>query len=432
VNALQATPDNQKRIMRVTYYTDAIEHDPYSQLRTVVAPQLVMLPPDQLRLSIDSQFGEGYADQIESDLGEFWGSIGRALSNTARDVGQAVQRAAPAIAHVAGGVVQGAMAGSSAGLPGIIAGAAVGGTGAGLSRYGQGSARDVGNALNTATQFASQLSPLGRVGGTLGQTVSGLGGLARGGPNAGGQAASILMQGAGGLLGQIGGGAAGGAGQQFAGQGGMPGRSLPGRSAPGNGIGQIAGLLGSPQIGGLLSGMFGGSGAAGQLASALQRPEIHQALAAQRLGPLGANTIATGINRNPVPAAAFAQLIAMLAQQAAQESVWTENAETAEAADFAFMGDGQGGFSGDPSLAEDRASHLWNLLNESQAERLVEAIAFETESLDEYAGNWAVDDFDNWNDADSDGAFYDSFGDYGSDEDAADGADDFEGADCAW
>src|SRR5437764_114077 len=83
-------------------------------------------------------------------------------TSAARDVGHFAQQAAPVVAHIGAGALQGAMAGSAAGLPGIIAGAAVGGTGAGLSRYGSGTARQIGGALSGVTSMASQFSPAGR------------------------------------------------------------------------------------------------------------------------------------------------------------------------------------------------------------------------------------------------------------------------------
>ncbi|WP_220495420.1 hypothetical protein [Paracoccus sp. MC1862] len=62
----------------------------------------------------------------------------------------------------------------------------------------------------------------------------------------------------------------------------------------GGALGQIAGLLGSPQAASALGGLFGGGGAPGQLAAATRNPDVQKALAALRLGPLGRPTIPVG------------------------------------------------------------------------------------------------------------------------------------------
>lgn len=345
------------------------QFDPYVHLRQVVDPRLSYLPAPQLRAQVDGSFGEGTADSIESDLDGVFGSIGRAFSSAARDVGQFAQRNAGGLAQIGGGIVQGAMAGSAAGLPGIIAGAAVGGTGAGLRTYGRGAVRDVGNALGTVTNLAGQFSPLGRVGSTLGPAVGNIGsafakGGARGGAAAFGQTLPGLVSG---IAGGAGGGMAGrlgGMAGQLGGLGGRPG-GMPGT------------LLGAaPQIAGTLSSLFGGSSAAGQLASAMNRPEIQQALGAMRLGPMGRPTIPVGLTQTQVPTGQFAQMLSQLLGQAAQE--WTEAAGDTEAAELDFMRDGDG-FAGDPANPSDRASRLWTMLNAAQSERLDEAIYFEAE-----------------------------------------------------
>jgi hypothetical protein len=381
----------------MTYQQMGFSHDPYPQLRQVVAPQLALLPPAMLQARIDQAFGIGAADSVESELEGVFDGIGRAFSSAARDVGRFAQQAAPAVAHVGGGVLQGAMAGSSAGLPGIIAGAAVGGTGAGLSRYGSGTARNVGNALNTATNFASQLTPAGRAGAALGGTVSNLGGLARGGPGTGQRAGQMLLQGAGNLVGGLAGGGMGGMGGMLGQLGGMLGRG-----GQGGALGQVGSLLGSPQAMGMLSGLFGGQSAAGQLASAMRRPEVHQAIAASQLGQFGANTIPVGSAGTQVPVANFAQMLARLAQQAAQDAAESMAPAEAEAADLAFMVDSAGEFIGDPAMPDDRAGRLWDVLNEAQAERLIESIGElsegELEAADDEIWNddswYAQDDYD--------------------------------------
>ena len=140
---------------------NSFEPRSFDQLRQVVHPSLAALPGTQLRARIDGEYGEGTADLMESDL-EIFGGIGRAFSSAARDVGRFAQKAAPVVANIGGGVIQGAMAGSAAGLPGIIAGAAIGGTGAGLSRYGGGTARKIGGAMSGITSLAGQSSRWGK------------------------------------------------------------------------------------------------------------------------------------------------------------------------------------------------------------------------------------------------------------------------------
>jgi hypothetical protein len=316
----------------------------FPQLRQVVDPRLAGLPGQQLRSTIDSAFGDGMADSIDQDLEGIFDGFTRAMS-----------QALPAITHIGGGVLQGAMAGSAAGLPGIIAGAAVGGTGAGLSRYGHGAARQVGNALSGVTQLAGQFTPMGQAGAALGSTVSGLGAMAGGGRR------------------------------------GQPGG--------GNALGQIAGLLSSPQVSGALGGLFGGTSPAGQLASAIQRPEVHQAIAALRLGDMGRQTLPVGPQQQPVPTAVFAQLLSHLAQQAhtmpvgqaAPHAPSFPGGPISEAESLEFMSDGEDGFIGDPSNAGDRAARLWDMLNESLAEQIVE-------TLEGYGTGDYADNADGWGD----------------------------------
>ena len=326
----------------------------FPQLRQVVDPRLAGLPGQQLLSTIDSAFGDGMADSIDQDLEGIFDGFTRAMS-----------RALPVITQIGGGALQGAMAGSAAGLPGIIAGAAAGGTGAGLSRYGHGAARQVGNALSGVTQLAGQFTPMGQAGAALGSTVSGLGAMAGGRSR-----------------GQSGGGG-------------------------GNALGQIAGLLSSPQISGALGGLFGGTGPAGQLASAMQRPEVNQAIAALRLGDMGRQTLPVGPQQQPVPTTVFAQLLSHLAQQAhampvgqaAPQSPSFLGGRIGEAEALEFMSDGEGGFIGDPSSAGDRAARLWDMLNDSLAEQIVETLeGYETsdyadnaDSWGDYAGDYAAE-----------------------------------------
>jgi hypothetical protein len=319
---------------------ESLDPGAYPYLRQVVQPSLSGLPAHELRARIDATLGEGTAESIEQDLEGAFDGIGRMFSSAARDIGKFAQQAAPAVAHIGGGVLQGAMAGSAAGLPGIIAGAAVGGAGAGLSRYGKGAARQVGGALSGVTSLAGQFTPMGQAGAALGSTLSGLGGAAAG---KGGRSVRTASPGT---------GAAGG---------------IPA-------LGQIAGLLTSPQAAAAVGGLFGGNRAANQFASTLQRPEVQQALAAMRLGPLGRSAIPVGSAQTPVPTGGFAQLLSHLVQQMATEAADIETEGEAESAAIEFMSDGAGGFVGDPALPSSRAARLWGMLNEAQSERLVEAM----------------------------------------------------------
>jgi hypothetical protein len=317
----------------------------YSNLRQVLAPEYASLPSEQLQAFMESSFGPESADQYEMYLEGIFGDIGKAFLSVASDVGHFAAKAAPVIATVGGGALQGALAGSSLGIPGIIAGAAAGGTGAALSKYGSGTARGIGGALSGLTGLAGQFSPLGRVGTTLGGVVSGLAG--GGGKGIAGTAASAL----GGLLG---GGPGGSAVQAL---GGLLG---------GGGSGGAAGALGA------LSRLFGGSSATGQLLSLLQRPETMQALAALNLGQAGRRSIPVGSAQTPMPVSAIAQVIGHLANESVAEIAALSDGSEGE---LRYMTDEAGEFVGDPALDRDRAARVWELLNNAQAERLVKTVS---------------------------------------------------------
>lgn len=317
---------------------------PLRHLRQVLHPDYAMLPHGELQELMENMYGPEAAERYDEYLEGIFGSIGKAFSSAARDVGRFAAKAAPAIATVGGGVLQGAMAGSSLGLPGIIAGAATGGVGAGLSRYGSGAARDIGNVLSGVTSVAGQFSPAGRIGASLGGAVSSLAG--GGGRNIGGAAMNAL----GGLLG--------------------------GRAAPAAGaLGALGSLAGQAGRGGAplaaLSSLFGGGSAAGQLMSLLQRPETQRALGALQLGPLGRSAIPTGHGRTPIPATAITNLIGQLANQAAAEAAsYSGGGEST----LHYMTDQFGEYVGDPAVESERAERVWELLNEAQAERVIESV----------------------------------------------------------
>lgn len=335
-------------------------------LRQVVQPRLAAMPTAQLRHVVDGAFGWGTAEAIDEDLEGVFGDIGKALSSAARDVGRFASKAAPGIASIGGGVLKGAAAGSALGLPGIIAGAATGGVGAGLSTYGRGAARQVGQALGGVTQLAGGLTPMGQLGGAVGSAVGALG--ARGRPGQGPAAGRTLGQLA-----------------------GMLGSALPGGATGGGALGQVAGLLTSPQAASALGGLFGGGGASGQLSAALRNPDVQKALAALRLGPLGRPTIPVGAAGQAVPTAAFAQLLGHLSQRVAAEA---EGAGEAEAT--GFMTDAEGGFLGDPASAVDRAARLWDMMNEAMAERVIEAIEAEYSTGEDLDAEDYGEDVEDW------------------------------------
>jgi hypothetical protein len=318
---------------------------PLHHLRQVMHPDYALLPHAELSELVDSMYGPGSAERYDEYLEGIFGDIGKAFSSAARDVGRFAAKAAPVVATVGGGALQGAMAGSSLGLPGIIAGAAAGGVGAGLSKYGSGTARSIGGALSGVTNIAGQFSPMGRLGGSLGGAISGLAG-SGGRSNIGGAAVNALS----GLLGSRGAGMAGAAG------------------ALGSLVGG-AGRGGSPVS--ALTSLFGGSSASGQLLSLLQRPETQRALAAMNLGPLGRSTIPLGAGKTPVPVSAFTNLIGQLSNQASAEAAaLSGDGESA----LQYMTDQEGEFVGDPALDRDRAARVWELLNEAQAERVVNTV----------------------------------------------------------
>lgn len=336
---------------------NAFEPRSFDHLRQVVHPSLATLPGSQLRARIDGEYGGGTAELMEQDLEGFFSGIGRTFSSAARDVGRFAHRAAPVVAHIGGGVVQGAMAGSAAGLPGIIAGAAVGGTGAGLSRYGTGAARNIGGALTGATSLAGQFSPMGRAGSAIGSTLGALGSAM--GPRGGAPSAD------------------------------------PGRSGV---AGMLGGLLSSPQASGALSSMFGGGRAVDQLSSLIRRPELQQAMAAMRLGNLGRSAIPVGGGGSSVPVGSFAQLLSHLVGEAAAEMAEFSADAAGEAAENDFMRGESGEFVGDPSRLPDRAARLWEMLNEAQYERLAEAV--DAEWSDAEAEHYEAEYASEYSDAD--------------------------------
>ncbi|HXA37533.1 MAG TPA: hypothetical protein VNW53_00905 [Phenylobacterium sp.] len=377
------------------------DYTTYVALRQVLAPDLAIAPAPIIRAHMEAAFGEGAAEVYNDQLESLWG-----------DIGKFVSKAAPVVANVGGGVLQGAMAGSSLGLPGIIAGAAVGGAGTALSQYGGGgTAGKIGAALTGVTNLAGQFSPMGRVGASLGPAISGLAGGGRGG--AAGAATGLLN----GILGAATGGAGGGAGQMIGsllgaaggGAGSGAGQALSGLLGGGarGGMGQaIGGLLQSPAAAQALAGLFGGSSAAGQLANFIQRPETQQAFAALQLGQLGRPTVPVGAARTPVPTAAFPEVLSHLADQVSAEAAgWGGDAEAA----LGYMQDAEGEYVGDPAFSRDRASRVWDLLNEAQAERVLGAMAAAPSAPRPRVAETEAETWTDWDaDADAEAEWFDT------------------------
>ncbi len=281
-------------------------------LRNVLAPEYAALPHMELVEFMESEYGEGSAEEYEAYLEGFFGSVGNFF-----------KKAAPVVANIAGGVVKGATTGAALGLPGIIGGAVAGGVGQGFASYGKGSLRKIGQGLNTGLGVASQFSPTGRIGGTVGGALSSVG-----------QGRNIMQTALGATTSLIPGAAAGRAG----------------------GIPALTQLLGTAS----------GSNAS-QLMRMLDQPAMKQALASLAMGPRGRQTIPVGSAGRPVPTSAFAGLINQLAQ-----SVLDEQAEFSDGseADLGYLMDDTGEWIVDPAESEERAAVLYEMLNIAELERV--------------------------------------------------------------
>jgi hypothetical protein len=370
----------------------AVDFSQLASLRQVLDPQWAIKPSGQIRARMDAIYGEGAADAYDQYLEFSFSDIGKAISSAASDVGRFAAKAAPVVATVGGGALKGALSGAQFGLPGIIGGAALGGTGAALSKYGGGAARDIGGALSGVTGLAGQFSPLGRLGAGLGPAISGLAG-GKGGLQ--GAAVNALS----GVLGAAGGGAgpAGALGSLLGGGrvGGVPAAlggllGAGGRGGLGGALGGLLGGGGGSGVAGALGGLLGGGGPAGpagalaslfggnspisQLTSLLQRPEMARAFGALKLPPgLGAPTIPVGAAQTPVPTTAFPQLLAHLADAVVSEAAaWAPDTES----EMTYMINQETGeYAGDPAFSRDRSAQVWALLNNAQAERLLVELA---------------------------------------------------------
>ncbi|MGH3937953.1 MAG: hypothetical protein ACRDTG_04845 [Pseudonocardiaceae bacterium] len=139
----------------------------YPHLREVLDSRFAALSDSELEKLFESAFGEGITP---AEYEEFFGGLGKAVGNVARDVGRFAQKAAPVIASGVEGAVRGAAAGRALGGRGAIAGALAGGVGSALQTHGSGAAKDVGNVLSGVVGTAGMLAGQGG----LAQGASGL------------------------------------------------------------------------------------------------------------------------------------------------------------------------------------------------------------------------------------------------------------------
>src|ERR1051325_1866919 len=123
----------------MTAYTAAMpvghEMTRYPNLAQVLAPEFASLSNAEISALMEYRYGPGAAEHYEEYFEGIFGDVGRAFTSAAKDVGRFAAKAAPVVANVGGGALQGALAGAALGPVGIIGGAAVGGTGAALSHY---------------------------------------------------------------------------------------------------------------------------------------------------------------------------------------------------------------------------------------------------------------------------------------------------------
>jgi hypothetical protein len=112
----------------------------------------------------------------------------------------------------------------------------------------------------------------------------------------------------------------------------------------------------------------GGSPAAAQLMGMLARPEVLQSLMSMAMGQAGRQNISVGGTQ--VPVGAFANLLGVLSNRAAEEynAVAAQGAGWGEAVP-AYLRNYAGEAYGDIAMPEQRAAALWELLLESEPEQ---------------------------------------------------------------
>jgi len=229
----------------------------------------------------------------------------------------------------------------------------------GVKKFGRAAGGVLQKALPVAATVAGTAfgGPVGAaLGGAAGQALSGALGGALSGPGRG-RGGRVLQGLAGGALSGLGGIA-----------GGAPGRGLPGP------LGAIAGIAG------------GGSPAAAQLARTITRPETLQALLSMAMGAAGRRQVP--VAGTPVPAGAFANLLGVLANQAAAEYHQTVAGESTGTP--MYLLDGAGEFVGDPADPASRAEVLMLRLAEADALEAAESDEAWDEADDESDELWEL------------------------------------------
>jgi hypothetical protein len=127
---------------------------------------------------------------------------------------------------------------------------------------------------------------------------------------------------------------------------------------------QLGGSLGSLAGGALGAATSGGSFSANKMLQTIARPETLQALASMAMGPLGKSAI--GVGGTSVPVGAFGNLLKVLTggMEAEYYAAMAANRESVPA----YMQDYAGEAKGDPAVAANRASALYELLDSSDAD----------------------------------------------------------------
>jgi len=134
-----------------------------------------------------------------------------------------------------------------------------------------------------------------------------------------------------------------------------------------------------------------GSPAATQLVSAILQPQVLQALLAMAIGSAARQNVQVGDVQ--VPTGAFANMLGVLGNQAAQQSptldlpVSPVTPPDAGESIPAYLMDSEGNLIADPVLPEARAMALFNLLQQSNQEQIAAETADQTEDFG-YPPTW--------------------------------------------
>src|SRR5690242_3280145 len=94
----------------------------YPNLSHVLAPEIAVRSNAEIRAVMEQWYGPGAAERYEEYFEGIFDDVGKAFSSAAKDVGQFAKKAAPVVANVGGGALQGALAGAALGPVGIIGG----------------------------------------------------------------------------------------------------------------------------------------------------------------------------------------------------------------------------------------------------------------------------------------------------------------------